>query len=104
MAGTIVAILGAIPGALTSVLIGMVLVKPVVNAIEQTWRTPTFATGAFFAFFIAVSGVTFFGISAPFWALVGGAVASLVFEFDDYRNLVRGEGSETEEPAEEDQR
>lgn len=104
VAGTIVAILGAIPGALTSVLIGMVLVKPVVNAIEQTWRTPTFATGAFFAFFIAVSGVTFVGISAPFWALVGGAVASLVFEFDDYRNLVRGEASETEEPAEEDQR
>ena len=93
VAGTIVAILGVIPGSLTNVLIGMVLVKPVINAIEQTWRTSTFATGAFFAFFIAVSGVTFLGISAPFWALVGGAVASLMFEFGDYRDLVRGEDS-----------
>ena len=99
VAGTIVAILGSIPGALTSVLIGMVLIKPVVNAIEQTWRTSTFATGAFFAFFIAVSDVTFLGISAPFWALIGGAAASLVFEFDDYRNLVSGETSESEEPT-----
>lgn len=100
VSGTIVAILGAIPGSLTSVLIGMVLIKPVVNAIEQTWRTSTFAIGAFFAFFIAVSDVTFLGISAPFWALVGGAVASLVFEFGDYRNLVRGNSSGSEGPGE----
>lgn len=98
VAGTIVAILGVIPGSLTSVLIGMVLIKPVINAIEQTWRTSTFATGAFFAFFIAVSDVTFLGISAPFWALVGGAVASLVFEFGDYRDLVRGNSSGSEGP------
>lgn len=99
IAGTVVAVLGAIPATLTAILLGMVLIKPVINAIQQAWMPGNFATGAFFAFFIAVSGITFLGISAPFWALVGGAIASIVFEFDDYRNLVRGGAGAMDEPV-----
>lgn len=102
VAGTVVSLLGVIPGALTAVLLGMVLIQPVVNAIQQAWRADKFAIGAFFAFFIAVSGVTFLGISAPFWALVGGALASLIFEFGEYQDLVRGDTSGITEGVEEE--
>ncbi len=103
-AGTVVSLLGVVPAALTAVLLGLVLVQPVINAIQQAWRAEQFAIGAFFAFFIAVSDVTFLGISAPFWSLVGGALASGVFEFRDYRNLVRGDASSMIEDPEDEAR
>lgn len=102
VAGTVVSLLGVVPAALTAVLLGMVLVQPVINAIQQAWQANRFATGAFFAFFIAVSDVTFLGISAPFWSLVGGAIASGIFEFKDYRELIRGGPSQlTQDPDDE---
>lgn len=104
VAGVVVSLLGVVPAALTAVLLGMVLIQPVINAIQQAWRADSFAIGAFFAFFIAVSDVTFLGISAPFWSLVGGALASLVFEFGDYRDLVRGGTSEITESTEDEVR
>lgn len=88
-AGTMVALLNVIPTSLTLMLLGVVLVKPIISAIQGAWGTGRFSTGAFVAFLIAVSGVSILGISAPFWSLLGGAIASLIFEFGDYRDLLR---------------
>jgi benzoate membrane transport protein len=89
LAGTVVSLIGALPPELATVLLGMVLVKVVMDTIRQAWGDGTFAIGAFFAFIIALSDLSFLGISSPFWSLLGGAVAALLFDFSDYRDLVR---------------
>jgi len=33
-----------------------------------------------------MSGISFFGVSSPFWALIGGVVVSLVLEQKDFYN------------------
>jgi benzoate membrane transport protein len=83
-AGTVVSLIGALPGELATTLLGMVLISVVVTTIRETWDSGRFIVGAFFAFVIALANVPFFGIGAPFWALVGGALVSLLFEFKDY--------------------
>src|SRR5699024_7037056 len=87
IAGTVVALIGALPSELATILLGMVLVKVVVDEIKQAWGAGTFTISEFFAFIIALSGISFFGITAPFWSLLGGAIVSLAFEFTDYRTL-----------------
>lgn len=89
LAGTIVSMVNALPGALATTLLGMVLISIVVTTIRETWETGRFTVGAFFSFIIALADVSFFGIGAPFWALVGGALAALLFEFHDYLAMRR---------------
>jgi benzoate membrane transport protein len=98
--GTVVSILEVVPGPFEAVLLGMVLLRPSLDAIEQAWRPGKFLFGALVAFFVALANVTFFSITAPFWALLAGTVASLAFEFDDFR----GEGEEEDGEAEETER
>ena len=40
--------------------------------------------GAFFALIIGMSGVNFFNISAPLWAIVGSLFVSFVVEKDHF--------------------
>ncbi|MFD0555747.1 benzoate membrane transport protein [Stackebrandtia endophytica] len=84
LAGTVVSLIAALPGALATTLLGMVLISVVVVTIKETWESGRFVVGAFFAFVIALANIPFFGIGAPFWALVGGAVVAALFEFKDY--------------------
>jgi benzoate membrane transport protein len=40
--------------------------------------------GAFFALIIGMSGVSFFNISAPLWAIVGSLLVSILVEKDHF--------------------
>ncbi len=45
--------------------------------------------GAFFALIIGMSGVTFFNISAPLWAIIGSLFVSFLVEKDHFALRVK---------------
>jgi benzoate membrane transport protein len=58
------------------------LISPVGASIA---RILPFKIGAFFAFLITISNLSIYNIGAPFWGIVGGLLASLIFERQDFR-------------------
>ena len=56
-------------------LMGILL--PVRGSIEG-WSS--YQIGAFVALIVAMSNISFFSISAPFWSLLAGALVSLLIE------------------------
>ncbi|MCR4399216.1 MAG: benzoate/H(+) symporter BenE family transporter [Firmicutes bacterium] len=74
----------AIPSALISLLAGLAMIGVLLSAFEGAFAARKFRAGAFFALVIAMSGITLFKISSPFWALVGGVIVSLVMESGDF--------------------
>lgn len=89
--GTVVSLVGVIPEAVATVLLGMLLVRVVSGAIRDAWSERRFSIGAFFAFTIALSDVAFFDIGSPFWSLLGGSVAVVLFELNDYKSHKNGD-------------
>lgn len=84
-AGIAVALVTALPKELTATLAGLAMIGVLLSAFQSSFSEKRFQLGAFVALVIAMSGVTLFGISAPFWALVGGVLASLMLETKDFR-------------------
>ena len=84
-AGIAVALVTALPAELTATLAGLAMIGVLLSAFQSSFSEKRFQLGAFVALVIAMSGVTLFGISAPFWALVGGVLASLLLETKDFR-------------------
>ncbi|GAA1782518.1 benzoate/H(+) symporter BenE family transporter [Streptomonospora arabica] len=89
LAGAAVGLVTALPSQLISAVAGLAMVTVLVSALQRAFSGGRFQIGAFFALVIAMSGVTAFGISAPFWALVGGVLASLVLETGHFRGRDR---------------
>ncbi|GAB3464511.1 benzoate/H(+) symporter BenE family transporter [Streptomonospora sediminis] len=108
LAGAAVGLVTALPPQLISAVAGLAMVAVLVNALQRSFSSGRFQIGAFFALAIAMSGVTAFGISAPFWALVGGVVVSLVLETGHFRNRAQqqpeGENAEDAEDAEDSEK
>ena len=73
-----------LPGALISVVSGLAMINVLYGAFHIGFGTNKFKLGSFFALCIALSGVTIFKISAPFWALVGGVLISYLVEKADF--------------------
>ena len=60
---------------------GLAMISVLLLAFQQAFsRQLGHQTGAFVALVVAMSDMTLFGISAPFWALVFGVLVSLVLE------------------------
>ncbi|WP_227761812.1 benzoate/H(+) symporter BenE family transporter [Zhaonella formicivorans] len=76
----------ALPAELVNLLSGLAMIGVLVSAFEQAFATQKFRTGAFFALVIGMSGIVIFKISAPFWALVGGVLASFLAEPQDFQD------------------
>ncbi|MGO1509047.1 MAG: benzoate/H(+) symporter BenE family transporter [Actinomycetaceae bacterium] len=60
------------------------MIGVLLQAFQSSFRERRFQVGALVALVIAMSGVSILHISAPFWALVGGVVTSLVLEPKDF--------------------
>lgn len=75
-----------LPLALVSLLGGLALVSVLISSFLEAFRGP-FKAGAFFAFLITISNLTIYNIGAPFWGILGGLLASLFFERQDFRTL-----------------
>ena len=55
-----------------------------INSLKVAFSDNKFQMGAFFALIIGMSGVNFFNISAPLWAIVGSLLVSLLVEKDHF--------------------
>ena len=55
-----------------------------INSLKTAFSDSKFQMGAFFALIIGMSGISFFHISAPLWALIGGLLVSFVIEKEHF--------------------
>lgn len=92
-AGLAVTAVTLLPAELVATVAGLAMIPVLIAALKGAFGAERFPIGAFFALVIAMSGVTVFGVSSPFWALIGGVAASLVLETGDFRARVK-EGPE----------
>lgn len=81
-----VTLVTTLPSQLITALAGLAMLGVLLTAFRGAFATPTHRLGALTAMIIGLGDVTIAGISAPFWALLGGLVVSLLLEFDDFRS------------------
>lgn len=84
-ASVAVTLVTTLPAALITALAGLAMLGVLLTAFRGAFATSTFRLGALVAMIIGLANVTILGISAPFWALLGGLLVSLLLEFDDFR-------------------
>jgi benzoate membrane transport protein len=75
-----------VPTNLLLAMAGLALIGALVGALKEIARGPL-VLGPTFAFAIALSNMTLFGLGPFFWSLVLGAVISLVLEPDGWKRL-----------------
>lgn len=85
LAGAAVALVTALPAALVAAVAGLAMIGVLLTAFRGAFGEGRFQVGALVALVIAISNVSLLGVSSPFWALVGGVVASAVLEPRDFR-------------------
>jgi len=77
------ALMLAMPPAFIATLAGLALLKFLQNAFQTSFRD-RFSLGALIAFIVTTADQTLLGISAPFWGLVFGWMASWLLERSDF--------------------
>lgn len=85
VASLALAFVSGLPSALIGIIAGLAMINVLYSAFHDAFGTKKFKYGAFFALIIAMSGITMFKISSPFWALVGGVVVSYLAEAQDFK-------------------
>lgn len=85
LAGAAVALVTALPAALVAAVAGLAMIGVLLTAFRGAFGEGHFQVGALVALVIAISNVSLLGVSSPFWALIGGVVASAVLEPRDFR-------------------
>jgi benzoate membrane transport protein len=70
----LVQILGALPGALITAIVGLALFSPLIGSIVAMLKEMNDIESALITFLVTASGVTFFGVGSAFWGLVAGLV------------------------------
>jgi benzoate membrane transport protein len=75
-----------VPTTLLLAMAGLALIGALVGALKEIARGPL-VLGPTFAFAIALSDMTLFGLGPFFWSLVLGAAISLVLEPDGWKRL-----------------
>ncbi|MEK5269431.1 benzoate/H(+) symporter BenE family transporter [Aeribacillus sp. FSL K6-8394] len=80
LAGIVVPFVTALPSVLVGTIAGLAMISVLVNSLQSAFSESKFQVGAFFALIIGMSNISFFNISSPFWALVGGVLVSLLIE------------------------
>lgn len=86
VASLAVAFVSGLPTSLIGIVAGLAMISVLLNAFQEAFAPQKFKTGAFFALIIAMSDLTLFKISAPFWALLGGVFVSYLVEPHDFKN------------------
>jgi len=76
-AGAAVPFILALPKALIGSIAGLAMIGVLIAAFQQAFsKAVGYQIGAMVALLVAMSGISLFGISAPFWALVFGILVS----------------------------
>ncbi|MDY0393778.1 benzoate/H(+) symporter BenE family transporter [Virgibacillus halophilus] len=66
VAGVAVSFVVALPSVLVATVAGLAMIGVLVSSLQTAFREKKFQIGSFFALIIAMSGISFFGVSAPF--------------------------------------
>ncbi len=80
-AASVTSLFGAFPQAMIAAVAGFALLGTVSSGLETALAKASDKESAFITFAISASGLTFFGISSAFWAVVVGLLAQFVFSF-----------------------
>lgn len=83
-ASVAVVLITVLPAELITALAGLAMLTVLVSAFKGAFVDETFKLGALVALVVGISGITLFGISAPFWALLFGLATSLILEQGDF--------------------
>ncbi|WP_257098625.1 benzoate/H(+) symporter BenE family transporter [Pseudovibrio flavus] len=75
-----------VPVSLIMTIAGLAMVNVLLSSLQAAFqKTQAFQIAAFFAFIIALSGVSFLGITAPFWSLVGGVAIAFATDMKAFK-------------------
>jgi benzoate membrane transport protein len=96
LASLIVPFVIAMPIVIVNVIAGLAMLGILINSLKTAFSDSKFQMGAFFALIIGISGVNFFNISAPLWAIIGGLLVSILIEKDHFK--LRSKVSDQIEP------
>ncbi|MDQ0253375.1 benzoate membrane transport protein [Evansella vedderi] len=99
LAGIAVPFVIAMPGALVGTVAGLAMIGVLLSSLQAAFSKSRFQIGAFFSLIIAMSGISFFGISSPFWAIIGGVIVSLIIEGKDFEQSRTGGETTTKATA-----
>lgn len=80
-AASVTSLFGAFPAAMIAAIAGFALLGTVSSGLETALADPQHKEAAFITFVVAASGLSFFGISSAFWAVVIGVLAQFVFTY-----------------------
>lgn len=81
-----------IPLALIGTVAGLAMINVILQALQMAFITNArFQIGAFVAFVVAISNISLFKITAPFWALVAGVVVTLITERQSFKQAILAE-------------
>ncbi|WP_338448683.1 benzoate/H(+) symporter BenE family transporter [Niallia oryzisoli] len=84
LASIVVPFVIAMPSVIVTVIAGLAMLGVLINSLKNAFSNSKFQMGAFFALIIGISGVSFFHISAPLWAVIGGLLISFLIEKEHF--------------------
>lgn len=87
-AGTVTSLFAAFPKEMISAIAGFALLGTVASGLEKALAEPHQKEAAFVTFIIAASGVTAFGISSAFWALIIGLAKQYLMDYKSVKKSV----------------
>ncbi len=70
----------AMPSVIVTVIAGLAMLGVLINSLKTAFSDTKFQMGAFFALTIGMSGINFFNIGAPLWAILGSLLVSFLVE------------------------
>jgi benzoate membrane transport protein len=79
-AALVVPFVVAMPSVIVSVIAGLAMLGVLTTSLKSAFSASRFQMGAFFAMIIGMSGVHFFNIGAPLWAIIGSLIVSFLIE------------------------
>ena len=80
-ATSVTSLFGAFPAAMIAAIAGFALLGTVSSGLEAALAKPNDKEAAFVTFAIAASGLSFYGVSSAFWAVVVGVMVQFIFNF-----------------------
>ncbi|MCV6600207.1 MAG: benzoate/H(+) symporter BenE family transporter [Cohaesibacter sp.] len=80
LGATVISLFLIAPKALVMTIAGFALLSTIGNSLHNALHQPDNREAALVTFMTTVSGISFFGIGAPFWALIFGTIVSFALK------------------------
>lgn len=74
----------AMPGLILTLIASLAMLGVMMTALKSAFSSNSFQMSAFFALIIGMSGISFFNISAPLWAILGSLFVAFIVEKEHF--------------------